>query len=546
MAAHRRPWRTLAAYAAPLVAYVAHASLLGQFLVDDGLISMAYARTFVETGVLSLQPGVEPVEAISNPSWTLLWAGLHALGLADSGWAIGGVPDYVIATRALGVLLFLGTLAAVAAFLRATVGACWRLGVATAGLVLAASTPHVVWSLAGLENPLYGLGIAALLAWIAGAARRDRLGSVRTAVVASLIAFGLAATRPDGLVYATVLPLTVLAVRWRRPLEVLRSGVAAVLAFAAVAIPALLLRWHTYGALLPNSAAAKRLDQSPKQLLLRLPEFAVMGGWVLPVAALAALVVLFRTWRGGPRWPDWVAVVIVLAEASAVYLLLPTDWMGEYRYATPVFVGAAMVVGAACAQLPGRLPVIVAALLAASLSLVMVPRTLAFAAHPPRQGCYVAVLEGRLYNSYAAALGLEYPVLMIPDVGGSALVGGFRIADLGALADKRVAEIRSRPDNWTPALVDYVVDEVQPDIIAAGPLWAPGFTENVKFMGAYVEFGVPDGYHFVRRDLVTDPARLVELRRIAAVSVPQIEAQWAAHPLASCGPWVVGETYPTP
>lgn len=526
---------------APLAIYSAHAAILGQWLVDDGLISMAYARAFVETGILTQQPGLAPVEAISNPTWTMLWAGLVNLGLADAGRSLGGVPDYVVATRILGLVLFAATMAGIAWLLRSLAPERWRLPAAVAGTILALSPPYVIWSVAGLENPLYGLCIAGLLAWVARAGRRGTLAAPRTATVAAFVALTAAATRPDGLIYAGVLPLTVLLFGWRRPGEVLRSWLAFVMTYVALAIPLLYLRWTTYGALVSNSVVAKPLGVGWR-VLLRPIELLPAGGYVLPIVAVLALIVWARAPLTLAGKQILTALTITAACASFAYCLLPLDWMGEYRFATPLFVTAAIAVGGAFSVAPGgRRRVWVAAALIVAIAATLLPRSLNFAAHATYPGCYVADRYGRLFNTYADQLGLREPVVMIPDLGGSALTARFRIVDLGGLADKKIARMRADIPDWGPDLIAYVVNEAKPDLIAFGPPWDPGFERSARFLADYVSFGSPGTHEYVRRDRVADVSQLIELRALAAHWEPRIEAQWKRFPLASCGAWVRGE-----
>lgn len=502
---------------------------------------MAYARTFAETGILTQQPGVVPVEAVSNPTWTFLWAGLVKLHLADAGWDLFGIPDYVVATRALGLLFFVATLWALGAFLRAVAPERWRVGAAIAGTILAVSPPFVIWSVAGLENPIYGLCIAGLLAWIARASIQDRIAAPAVAVGATIIAFLAAATRPDGLIYLGVLPLVVLILNWRKPALVARSWLVSVLTFGVLAAPALYLRWTTYHALLANTAVAKPLGFDRKELLSRLLDLFVMGGWVLPLAVIAALVVWFRTSRTPGQRGVWATSLVMLVCGAFVYVILPNDWMGEYRFATPVFVTAAAVLGAVYVTVAWRRKQVIAGCLLVVIAATMLPRSLAFATHATYPGCYVADRYGRLYNSYVNMLALKDPVVMLPDVGGSLMTADFRIVDLAGLADKQVARLKVTYADWGPHLIDYVVDEAKPDLIAFGWPWDPGFEKSDRFMAAYIAFGSPGTREYVRRDKVSSEQMLLDLKALAARVEPQIEARWKANRLASCGPLVRGE-----
>jgi hypothetical protein len=53
-------------------------------LFDDAMISMTYARNLAEGHGLTWFPGTPPVEGFTNPLWTVLMAGVHALPIHES------------------------------------------------------------------------------------------------------------------------------------------------------------------------------------------------------------------------------------------------------------------------------------------------------------------------------------------------------------------------------------------------------------------------------------------------------------------------------
>jgi len=48
-------------------------------LFDDALISMSYAKTFIQTGNLVWFPGAEKIQGITNPLWTIILSGFHLI-----------------------------------------------------------------------------------------------------------------------------------------------------------------------------------------------------------------------------------------------------------------------------------------------------------------------------------------------------------------------------------------------------------------------------------------------------------------------------------
>ena len=79
----------IAAYGIYAVAYIARTSFLVDgvryfTLFDDAMISLTYARTFIQGHGLVWFPGAERVEGITNPLWTFWMAFLQILPVSES------------------------------------------------------------------------------------------------------------------------------------------------------------------------------------------------------------------------------------------------------------------------------------------------------------------------------------------------------------------------------------------------------------------------------------------------------------------------------
>lgn len=186
---------------AVLVTFMAQNQLWGWF-VEDAAISFAYARNLAEGWGLVRFPGDERIEGYSNPLWVFLMAGWHVLG-----W------DGFVSSKWMALALAAVTLPSVAVLIGRSTRPAWGI---LAAWVLGLDAAFVIWSASGLENSLF----CALLA----------LALVRTHVeadegrwpLAPLVWFGLALTRPEGVVYAALGGLWFLVQeaaghrRWRR------------------------------------------------------------------------------------------------------------------------------------------------------------------------------------------------------------------------------------------------------------------------------------------------------------------------------------------
>lgn len=191
----RRAWP----YSVPIVVYILHATLYRSWLIDDALISVAYARTLTQGGGVAQAVGAPQVEGVSNPLWTLLLAGLRLAGLTDRGHVLAGVSDYVWTAKILGLGLFVGTLVLIGRIVRVVVPASrapWA--VLVSGLVIALNPAYVIWSVSGLENGLYGALVAALAAVLTISIGNGTHLRWMVAVGAGLLAVTAALTRPDG------------------------------------------------------------------------------------------------------------------------------------------------------------------------------------------------------------------------------------------------------------------------------------------------------------------------------------------------------------
>ena len=272
--------------------------------LDDAYISYRYARNLAAGLGLVYNAG-EYVEGFTNLSWTLLVAGLLALGVPVK-----------LAGHALGVMSGVATLAAAAAFVRA--GAPRGRSLVDAGavcLLLAFATTLSRWSTSGMETALFTALVTAALA----AQAHGRLGG---ATVCAALA---TATRPEGgLVAAFVLAPAALDVV-RGPTEERRRalvcGVGYVAAFAALT----LFRLSYYGSPLPNTFYAKAGSGSPETGAHYLLGFLRSGPGLLLVPALLA-----AWWE--PRWRPGAGLIA----AYFLYAVLVGGDVFGYRFVLPV------------------------------------------------------------------------------------------------------------------------------------------------------------------------------------------------------------------
>ncbi|MHA6629049.1 hypothetical protein ACU61A_26740 [Pseudonocardia sichuanensis] len=533
-----RPWPwALVAVAVPTVAVGVHALLYGRWIVDDAAITFAYARSIATGEGPVLQPGAEPVEGYSNPAWLAVLVLGRWIGLFDRG-AWFGVPDLV----AFPKLLALGLVAGVFACCYAAASALTRrpvLVTVLAGLVTAAVPSFVIWTVSGLENALLAFAAAGLAAVLVRAVAAGRLYAPSTPVWCGLLAALAALTRPDGLVYVAAFPLVVLLLLRRADLaRAVRSVVLGVLVFAVPVGAYLAWRLATFGEYLPNTAIAKSQGLPGVAAALRPAELIGYAGWpaaLLAVAAIGAVVT-----RPGHR--ALVALLVPLALAVLAFGVLEPDWMGQLRFATPVWPLAALagmtaaVVVAPVLSMRARVVGAVLAVGAALVSgLALVDSARAFRAAPTAPLCLVAQNTGNAINAYADVVDVPDAVLLAPDIGGAALVSGLRVVDVAGLADRRIARFWGNGD--MAGLRDHVFEDVRPTFLTLNSDWArlTGLLDDPRLAADYVEIrtstaGLTDR---VRRD-VLEPGDLEALRDRASAAAAADDAARRS-PRASCG-----------
>ncbi|MWA11479.1 hypothetical protein [Streptomyces sp. BA2] len=532
-------WADPAAVALATLLVAWRASALGQWIVDDAAITFAYARSVDEGLGPVQQPGADPVEGYSNPSWLALLLIGRRLGLFDHG-ALLGVSDLVLYPKALALLCTAGTLACVAAAARTVLpGRAWALTLLTGG-VLAANLSYVAWSFSGLENPLYALTAAATGALLVRAAVRGTLLRPAVAATAGALALLAALTRPDGAALAAAYPVTVLLFLRRDRLA--RAVRAVALSCATFALPyAVFLLWRraTFGLWVPNTAVAKA--QKPPQLgqLAATGELLTYGGWALALIGAACAGIALA--RPGPSRGALTALLVPLALTLIAYGVLGRDWMALYRFATPVWVLAATAFALAAGTVwrtegPRARALTGCALVGALLLSVtgQAAQDRKFIGRPTLSMCYVAERYGHTFNAYAGYLGLRDATVALPDLGGTLLTSRLRVLDLAGLTDRRLADAYAAGD--TAALRHHVLNEVRPELLHVHAAWTgkTGLTEARLTAAGYVPlYHEGNGGDYVRRDAVRDPDRITALRERVR---PTLDAMVAEMRPAGCGP----------
>jgi hypothetical protein len=490
----------------PTIIFCVQAWFFREWIIDDAGISYVYARNLAEGAGLVAQPGQPPVEAYSNPAWVLFLALFFKLGIFH--------PVFV--PKLLSVVLTMGTFVALRVALIRLDLAGPRLQLVVFALI-ATNSSFVIWCTSGLENPLLAALAALLFAITASAVARDAPSNT-SAFAGGVIAALLALTRPDGTIYFVAYPVAVAIVAFvrRRSSQPFRVAWFPHLAIHTAPIIAiwgahLLFRWRYFGELVPNTYYVKGGpsgdtvlsvvslgSETTKRLHELMSSVAQPIGGVLLLASPFFVTVLLVA-----RRIDTPCIVLAwfAAVAGLDFLLMPSDWMGEYRFATVFIVfGLALIVVLAhrgVAILRSGRPSRVASVAAGLAVLVSlggaVYRSRAFLQNPTLSFQRVEREYARKFNRYAEALGMTDASFLLPDLGGTLYSSHLRIYDMAGLCDKTIAKtlhphVGGDEGKDFKAFHEYVFGQVRPTFIHIHGYWTRStrLWSDPRFSAEYV------------------------------------------------------------
>jgi arabinofuranosyltransferase len=279
------------------VLFIAHAlfyaTLMDFDAVDDAYISFRYAYNAARGHGLTFNIGERRVEGYTNFLWTVM--------LIPCFWL--RLPVHTV-SLVLGALWALGCLALLQRLGQEDSHLQWAAP--AAALLLAADGSFALWTVGGLESPLF-----AFLVFGGGLAYLREMQD-DSAFPLSGAWFALAAmTRPEGLLVYGLTGLHQIVTRLIRHKFVTKQDWQRVGLFAAIWVPWFAFRWRYYGYPLPNTFYAKvTLGDSGAQRargLAYIQTFIrIHLGYIPPIVALLPL--LRRRWR---IWSSYFALIVV-------------------------------------------------------------------------------------------------------------------------------------------------------------------------------------------------------------------------------------------
>jgi len=465
----------------------------GYWGIDDAGITFGHAVEFADHGSLAAYVEGTPVESYSNPLVFFVVAVLRWLGRFDP----------VTTHHAIEIVLFATMVTLVWALLRHVANEALAIaGAAVFALVELATPATWLWYGSGLENLWVSTGLVALI-WLLVRSARGVAVHPLWGVVGALTAM----TRPEAPVYVAGFYVALVAFARPPELAVRRhvKRVALALATTTVVYGGFLLWRHaSYGDWLPNTYYAKTGNGSHPLANLRTEviDAILPYAWSRAFVACAIALAIVRTHRR-----IGCALLVMIVASLALPIVVGRDlFMGEARFATPFLACthvAFAVFFAWAFSLPGvRIKIAAVACATALPALLVVYRA--------RRGplyldvvtvARVAEVEGGQRWEQQMRVGVPYAVGMLPDVGGTILVGGIQLIDNAYLADFVLAHMGRY---WSDDEVDllrqldeYQHEERRPDLVE--PATATGIVDQ-RYVGTrYVQGPYR---HLARRDLV--------------------------------------------
>ena len=272
--------------AAFLLVFLVRSRIAGELgsctLLDDAMISMAFGRTWSQTGELLWFPGAERVQGFTNPLWTGVMALVHLFGFKGSSASL--------IVSLLSIALILGRAVLVVLVTFQGINHTWRfrtLTALTAGAVVPFLYSPVFWAVRGMEVGLLAFLALLLIVVLAGISNSWLEGSNDQGLYVSftLVAILGIATRLDFIVI--VGGLGILLWVWAPSRQIRNSLLARIaLPIALASLIILGAQYAYFGDWLPNTYSLKVEGFG---VIERVERGLFASAKVLPVAVLTAL-----------------------------------------------------------------------------------------------------------------------------------------------------------------------------------------------------------------------------------------------------------------
>jgi hypothetical protein len=477
-----------------VLGYVSLTTCLADWMIDDAAITFAYSKNLAAGHGLVINPGHAPEEGYSNTLWMLFLAGSKVLG------------GDIAATAKWGCVTF-GAIAVALCFYVSDALTEGRARFAPLALAMSicVGAPFVIWSASGLEHAMQAAALMAVVA--APSWPRFQRAIMATALSALVL------TRPEAPLVVVCVTL-VLILRDRTLASVIAEArrqwpvfVIPALSWAGL----LAFRLAYFHDPLSNPYYAKSEGSNALRLLN-----VVGGGWAYVYGWLGEA----RTWLVVPLllvapWRDTplryrLAVAVCAAQLGFV-LYFQGDWMGCYRFISPVLPALAVVAVVSITQAGERWRRLASNMTLLALVWLLgmgtISQLVVFRTRPTTPTAIVAQI-GQTFVDLGHRLGVERPVLAHHDAGGTSYAAGIDLVDFGGLADRVIAKHM----NDREFMRRYIFEERRPTFIfGVSTNFAAGRVDlehMPEFAAQYVRVNFPGKPYMgaqlchVRRDVI--------------------------------------------
>lgn len=483
-------------FVAVLIAHVLMVIAVGNRGWDDGSITAAFARTFADTGKISLTPFSEVVEGFSSLFWFALLAATDSLVPLDFDGMIAASQLWSAVFSAVGAVILFRLLRVV--LRRAAMALSFVVFVSAAFLSETAN---------GMEMTVLS-ALALSMVWVIGRRQLHPVALISLGAVAPWVRFEAGA-------YLLVAAGTfaMLSRDYRRAGAIAGGALSSLIVITAV-------RLSVFGSAVPNTMLAKRWAPYPKggsigEQLLGSKYVVEELIFVMAPAVILAVVAL-----AGTRLPHrrmWWALFIARCRQPAVGFILGyvvavagfnlaigPNWgyLGRMEQSVLPLMVVLVVYGLPVAmpalEVPWRLATAIAALLVLTVAGLGL-QGLALRWHPERFDHVTPAAiraTGQAVDELRVRLGLPTVTVLMPDVGGSGLCcRQLAILDLGLLTNSELAH------NGYSSL-EQVIETRAPDVIQTHSVWstASGIYALGYFRENYTAVVVNRSWLYLRND----------------------------------------------
>lgn len=476
----------------PLSLYSVLSLYLRTWIIDDAGISFVYSRSLANGHGLVPQPGAERVEGYSNFLWVLLYTPFFLFG------DFNPIITPKVVSTILVCILFIYILKICILLKKLPIHAL------VISSLIAINTPFIIWTCSGLENPLYVLLIIGLVYL----SIKYQLQQKHRAVVwAAVIAFLICITRPDGILFTIIFPIVILTNNQKLSIVVRPLLTYAGLTLFLLSI-LLAFRWLYFNDLVPNTYYAKEASTvviiqnlllEPNTLITKFNSiFLSMGGidFIYIIYGIVALGII--------QWTilrKKIKLNYILFSAWLVsllnYILMPYDWMGNFRFATPFIVIShlyffLMAQGIlATISKYKKLAMTILIILLGVYAIISFKdhhhRLIKYSKYPAAPFLLVKKLFADGFNDYASELEITNGSILLPDVGATYYYSNLRVYDSAGLCNKTIAKGKYLHDR--KLIQNYIFLEIKPTFIHLQDGWA----EMIR----------PDEYPHFREEYIT-------------------------------------------